>query len=251
MRRTALHVVVLVAAAVLAAPSFAFDETFQQTYPLPTGGSFRLQNVNGSVHLSGWDREEVQIRAVKSARWYPGDLHRVQIEVEARPDSVAVETRYPADDGVEVYVEYRIRVPRRVRLTHVATVNGTVRVSSVEARGELLSVNGNVEVFDSSGRLDAHTTNGNVRLELRQIDPGGPLTAETVNGSIVLALPPDAGAELDVRSVNGDFQSELPLTLRGSLGAREFHGRLGAGGSSIRARTVNGAIRVATIRPLV
>ncbi len=251
MRRAALVLTVLVAAAVLAAPCFAFDEVFQQTYPLPAGGSFRLQNVNGSVHVSGWDREEVQVRAVKSARRNPRDLHRVQIEVQARPDSVAVETRYPSDDGVEVYVEYRIRLPRRVLLTHVATVNGTVHVSGVEARGEVRSVNGNVEVYDSSGRLNAHTTNGNVRLELRQMDPSGPLIAETVNGSIVLALPPDAGAELDVRSVNGDFHSELPLTLSGSIGSREFHGRLGAGGSSIRIRTVNGTIRVEMIRPMV
>ncbi len=251
MRRAALILVVIVAAAVLAAPCFAFDEVFQQTYPLQSGGSFRLQNVNGSVHVSGWDRDEVQVRAVKSARHDRRDLQRVAIEVEARPDSVAVETRYPPDDGVEVYVEYRIRVPRRVLLTRVATVNGTVHVSGVEAVGVLRSVNGNVEVYDSSGRLDAHTTNGNVRLELRRVDPGGALTAETVNGSIVLALPTDAGAELDVRSVNGDFQSELPLTLRGSLGAREFHGRLGAGGSPIRIRTVNGAIRVETIRPMV
>ncbi len=251
MRRVAFALVVVVAVAILATPCLAFDDVFQQTYPLPAGGSFQLQNVNGLVRVTGWDRNAVEVRAVKSSRRDPRDLARVHIEVEARPDSVAVDTRYPQNDGVEVYVEYRIRVPRRIQLTRVATVNGTVHVSGVEASGELRSVNGNVEVFDSSGRLNAHTTNGNVRLELRELDPSGPLMAETVNGSIMLALPPDAGAELDVRSVNGDFHSELPLTLRGSLGSREFHGRLGAGGSLLRMRTVNGAIRVETIRPIV
>jgi hypothetical protein len=251
MRRAALALAVVVATAILAAPCFAFDDVFQQTFPLPPGGNFELQNVNGSVHVSGWDRNEVQIHAVKSARRDPRDLRRVQIEVQARPDSVAVATRYPHDDGVEVYVEYRVRVPRRVLLRHVGTVNGSVHVSGVEATGELRSVNGNVEVLDGSGRWNARTTNGNVHLELRQVDPSGPLAAETVNGSIVLALPPDTGAELDVRNVNGDFQSELPLTLQGSLTSREFHGRLGAGGSPIRMRTVNGAIRVVSLRPVV
>jgi hypothetical protein len=251
MRRGALALVFAVALAILAAPCFAFDEVFQQTYPLPVGGSFQLQNVNGSVRVGGWDRNEVEVRAVKSARRNPRDLERVQIEVAARPDSVAVDTRYPQDAGVEVYVEYRIRVPHRVLLRRVATVNGAVYVSGVEASGELRSVNGNVEVFESSGRLSAATTNGNVRLELRELDPSGPLMAETVNGSVVLALSPDAGAELDVRSVNGDFHSELPVTLEGSLGSRQFKGRLGAGGSPLRIRTVNGGIRVVALRPIV
>ena len=250
MRRMAVGLA-LVAAAVLAVPCFAFDEVFQQTYALPPGGSFQLQNVNGSVRVSGWNRNEVEVRAVKSSRRNPQDLARVQIEVESKADSVAVTTRYPQDEGVEVSVEYEVRVPHRVQLTRVATVNGAVRVSGVEAIGELRSVNGNIEVFESAGRLNARTTNGNVRLELRNLEPGGPMSVETVNGSVVLELPADAGAELDARSVNGDFRSELPVTLQGSLVSREFHGRLGAGGSPLRIRTVNGAIRVVTARPTI
>lgn len=247
----AVGLVVLAAAAILAAPCFAFDEVFQQTYPLTAGGSFQLQNVNGSVQVSGWERDEVEVHAVKSAKRNPGDLQRVRIEVEAKADSVAVETRYPHDNGIDVSVEYHVRVPHRVLLRRVGTVNGQVRISGVEATGELRSVNGDVEVADSAGRLSARTTNGNVRLELRRLDAGGPISVETVNGSVVLALPADAGAELDVRSVNGDFRSELPVTLQGSLGSREFHGRLGAGGDAIRIRTVNGGIRVVTLRPTV
>ncbi len=210
--------------AILAAPGFAVDEVFQQTYPLPEGGAFQLQNVNGSVQVSGWERDEVEVYALKSGL---------------------------QDEGVEVSVEYHIRVPRHVELRRVATVNGTVRVFGVEAVGELRSVNGNIEVFDSAGRLSARTTNGNVRMELHRLDTGGPLTVETVNGSVVIALPPDTDAELDLRSLNGDFRSELPLTLQGSLGPREVRGRLGLGGSPLRIRTVNGGIRVVTMRPTV
>jgi DUF4097 and DUF4098 domain-containing protein YvlB len=246
-----LSLAIVVAAGILAAPSLAFDEVFQQTYPLEPGGSFQLQNVNGSVQITGWDRHEVEVHAVKSARRNRADLERVQIEVEAQPDSVRVETGYPKDEGVEVYVEYRVRVPRHVALRRIATVNGSVHVTGVEATGELRSVNGNVEVSDSSGRLSAHTTNGNVRLELRQLEPGGLLSLDTVNGSVVLALPPDADAVLDARSVNGELRSELPATLGSSLGSREFHARLGAGGNPIRIRTVNGAIRVLPVRPIV
>ena len=251
MRRLYWGLGVAAAAAVLAAPALAFDEVFQQTYPLRAGGSFQLRNVNGSVEVSGWERDAVEVRAVKSARRDPRDLQRVRIEVEAKSDWVAVHTRYPYDEGVEVYVEYRVRVPQRVFLSKIATVNGAVRVSGVEATGELRTVNGNIEVFDSAGRLSTHTTNGSVRLELRRLEAGGPMALETVNGSVVLALPADAAADLEVRTLNGDFRSELPITLEGSLSGRRFRGRLGSGGTPIRMRTMNGGIRVVAAKPMV
>ncbi len=216
-------------------------------------------NVNGSVQVDGWEREQVEIQAVKSAGRNPEELERVQVEVVARADAVQVRTRYPQDEGVEVAVEYHVRVPSRVLLSRVETVNGAVRVRGVEGAGELRSVNGNVELLDGAGHFSARTTNGNVRLELRQLascdEPARSsscsLSVETVNGSVLLALPADANADLEVRSLNGDFRSELPVTVRGSADAREFRGRLGRGGSAVRIRTVNGGIRVVAARPTV
>ena len=242
---------VVAAAALLAAPAWAIDEVFQQTYPLQAGGTFLLTNVNGSVQISGWDRNEVEVRAVKTALSAPRDLARVRIDVSATPGRVAVETRYPQDDGVEVYVEYRIRVPRRVQLERVATVNGLVRVANVEATGDLRAVNGNVDVFDCTGRLSAHTTNGNLRLEMRRLDEGEPMLLETINGTILLALPAGTNAELDVHTINGDFRSELPLSLQGASPLQAFRGQIGQGGSRIQIRTVNGGIRVVTLRPTI
>ena len=242
----------MVAAAVmLAAPAWAVDEVFQQTYPLQAGGTFLLTNVNGSVQISGWDRNEVEVHAVKTALGAQRDLARVRVDVLATPNRVAVETRYPQDDGVEVYVEYRIRVPRRVQLERVATVNGLVRVANVEATGDLRAVNGNVDVFDCSGRLSAHTTNGNLRLEMRRLDDGEPVVLETINGTILLALPAGSNAELDVRTINGDFRSELPLSLQGASPLQAFRGQIGQGGSRIQIRTVNGGIRVVTLRATI
>jgi len=48
-------VFVLSAATLLAAPGFArTSQSFEQTFPLSSGGSFTLENVNGSVHVDGW-----------------------------------------------------------------------------------------------------------------------------------------------------------------------------------------------------
>jgi len=240
-----------------AEPGRVFDEVFEQTYPLPFGGRFALGNVNGTVVVDGWEREEVEVRAVKTARNDPAELQRVQIAVDAQGDRVAIRTIYPKDDGIEVSVDYRVRVPYRVLLENVQTVNGAVRVRRVEGAGTLRTVNGNVELLDGAGLFSARTTNGNIRLDLRSlrapvsVPREGPLTLEAINGSIVLALPAGAGAHLDVRSVNGDFHSELPIVVEGAMDARGLRGRLGGGGIEFRLRTVNGGIRVVTAQPSI
>src|ERR1700691_3355163 len=219
----------------------AADELFKQTYPLPPGGSFVLENVNGSVHVDGWERDEVEVSAVKTAQSDQHDLDLVKIEVDSKPGQVAVHTCYPKGQGVEVAVEYHVHVPYRVLLGNVETVNGS---------GELRSVNGNVEVTESTGRFSEKTTNGNVRLELRQLFDGGPMNLETVNGSVVLGLPSTARANLKVLSMNGDVYSELPVTsTAGSPGARAFQAKLGAGGGQISVRTINGGIHLFLQRP--
>ncbi len=45
----------------------AFTEEFHQTYTLGADGRVELDNINGAVHISTWDRNEVKVDAVKSA----------------------------------------------------------------------------------------------------------------------------------------------------------------------------------------
>jgi Toastrack DUF4097 len=237
---------VLAAALAIALPSFATTEqVFEKTYPLESGGQFLLDNVNGSVQVEGWDRDEVEVTAVKTSQNDSHDVDRVQIEVESHPSEVDVHTRYPDGEGVGVAVEYHIRVPKSALLGNIHTVNGSLIVRGVNGGGELRSVNGDVEVLQSSGRFNAKTTNGNLRLELRQLSDGAPMNLETVNGSVELGLPWDARADLNVRNMNGDLYSDIPVTSTAALpGSRAFHGRLGQGGSAISIRTVNGGIRL-------
>ena len=51
--------------------------------------------------------------------------------------------------------------------------------------------------------------------------------------------------------LNGNFLSEIPVSMEGGMKPREMHGRLGQGGAPIRLRTVNGAIRVVALRSTV
>src|SRR6266478_3311700 len=114
---------VLFAAIIWAAPTQAITKEVNQSYPLQAGGSFELQNVNGAVEVQGWDRNEVEVHAVKTAKEKESDLERVTIEVDAKPGTVSIATRYPQNEGVEVAVEYTIHVPHSAHVERIGTIN--------------------------------------------------------------------------------------------------------------------------------
>jgi len=230
-------------------PAFAeYDQTFNESYPLSPEGTVSLTNINGSVKVEGWERPLVAVEAVKIARGSPTDLYRVKIDVRATRNSVEIATRYPEGEGVEVSVNYRIRMPYRAMLRHVTTVNGELVVRGMESAGDLRTVNGSIQLLESMGRFDLRSTNGNVHIELTGLPADGALNVETMNGAVYLVVPARANADLDISSMNGEFRSELPIVTSAS---RDFRGRLGDGGSPVRVRTINGGIQLAASRPTI
>jgi len=241
----------LVLAAISAPTCLAISKEFNQTYPLQPGGSFELQNVNGTVDVQGWDRDTIEVHAVKTAKHRESDLDLVSIDVDVKPGVVSVATRYPQNEGVEVAVEYTVHVPHYAHVEHLGTVNGTLRVAGIERVEDLRTVNGNIEVFEAGGSVHARTTNGNVHLELLHVQDKDGAIAETTNGSLLLAVPADTHADLETKCLNGNFFSELPVAFESTLKPREMHGRLGRGGAPIRLHTVNGGIRLVALRSTV
>jgi DUF4097 and DUF4098 domain-containing protein YvlB len=227
MRKWIAGAILFAAALMISGRASAYDEVYEKVVPLSAGGALHLENVNGSVDVSAWDREEVEIHAVKTARRSSADLALVKIETSTAPGRVDVATRYPADEGVDVTVEYKIHVPRRALLETIATVNGNVRVTDV----------------DGGGGFSARSTNGSVHEELQRLTAKA-LSLETVNGSVLLAIPANAGAQLDAQSLNGEIRTQKPMMMNGSFGHGSFRGKLGAGGAPLRIRTVNGVIQI-------
>ena len=173
LRRTVsiLSLSILMLVVATAPACLAITKEFNQTYPLQPGGTIELQNVNGTVDVQGWDRDTIEIHAVKTAKHKESDLELVSIEVDAKPGVVSVATRYPQNEGVEVAVEYTVRVPHCAHVEHVGTVNGTLRVSGIERVEDLRTVNGNIEVYEGGGSVHAHTIN-NSTVANGSADPG-------------------------------------------------------------------------------
>src|SRR5260370_14540708 len=75
----------------------AVTEEFHQTYALTPDGRVELDNINGPVHISSWDRNEVKVDAVKYADTKER-LDKARIEENFGKDYPSIRTKYRDPD---------------------------------------------------------------------------------------------------------------------------------------------------------
>jgi len=226
---------------------FSESEKFSHSYPLPANGTLRLSNINGSVEITAWDKNEVLVEAEKSAKTAE-DLARIHIEVDPSSDRVTVKTVHDKTgflfSNVRGEVRYHLTVPAGATLEKISSVNSTVTVSGVHGPVTLETVNGSIRASDLSSDAKLETVNGSIRAQFAAVAPSGHISVESVNGSCDLTLPADAGAHVDLSSVNGSTSCDFPITLE-KAGRHSLRGNIGSGSASLKAETVNGGIRIA------
>ena len=235
----------LCAGLLLALPAARADvsESFDRTIPLAADGFFEIENVNGFVHITAWDRPEVRIQAVKHAKDAEG-LRDIVIDIESRSNAVEVDARLPKDKNARV--DYEISLPRGAALD-AELVNGPLDIAGIEGALDVAAVNGQVTVRGAKSSVDAETVNGDLSVGF-SADARPDADLESVNGRLSIFLPPSVAGEFDAETVNGGIETDFPLEVRkarfGPMSSLE--GRLGQGGGAFDLETVNGQIRILT-----
>src|SRR5579864_5264383 len=116
----------------------ALTEEFHQTYALTPDGRVELDNINGDVHISSWDRNEVKVDAVKYADTKER-LEEAKIEVDSGKDYLSIRTKYPDHNNTWNWgshnnpagVEYTLTVPRAARLDEIKLINGELDITGI------------------------------------------------------------------------------------------------------------------------
>ncbi len=214
-------------------------------YPLPAGGSVVVENVQGEISVEGWDRAEVEITAAKMGTGQDDHLNVVRVVTELGLHSLTFRTLYPPHLEKPIRVNYRLRVPRQVQLSSLRTLEGNIAVHNVEGFVDARTLSGNIEQMNVSGRVVARALTGSIIVSLRTLTPGtAPLLLDTVNGNVVLFLPPRANADLELSTVAGTIEGNYAFQVSSIPGDSTRRTRLGLGGVTISLRTVRGSIRV-------
>lgn len=254
----------------------------EKTIPAPRSGAISIHNANGKTRVIGEDREDILIRIQKKVSADCPDraqrlLDSIQISDERAGDVLEIEVQIPRRCSRRAVAHIEVRVPRATRVASrsangricieglersirarssngaidireiigdidVTTANAKVACRATQGRLLARSSNGKIEVGGHTGSIDASTSNGVIKATIDALGEGGILLS-TSNGRIVLELPEDSNADVDMKVDNGHIRNDLALesTLSSPAEGR-VQGRIGKGGTPIRLRTSNGTI---------
>lgn len=267
MVRARVGVLVALVLAIGAAPATAqdrqTDDSFRWTGRAANGAWLNVRNLNGSVRVEPGNGDEVQVRATKT--WRRGDPADVRIAVSRYgpngrdvlvcaiwgSNTVCSENEYRTrNDGHgnrnrnnDVNVQFIVTVPRWMHV-RASSVNGSVNVSGTSGQIKANSVNGNVRAESSGGPVEARAVNGNVTARMGDIGGSEDLSYASVNGNVLVEFSGNLNADIEMSTVNGGFETNFPLPLRGRINPRHIRATVGDGGRDIKLSTVNGNVEL-------
>ena len=226
-------------------PAYGVERVWEKRFPLSPGGHISVVNVQGSVLVEGWDRAEVEATVAMRSATPTDQLDDVKVAVEARGSSMAFHTLYPRGLDTPIRVDYRLRVPRQVRLDEVGALEGDIVIRDVQGSIEARNLHGDIEGTNVSGSVVANALTGNILMCLAAPpDARLPFTLATLNGNIDLVMPPQANANLELSTVAGRIIGDYPFQVSSVPGDSTRRAQVGAGGVRVQLRTVRGNIRV-------
>lgn len=230
-------------------------EEFRQSYTLTPEGRISLSNLNGSVTIKAWDRDEVRIEAVKRA-FTQERLQEAEIRIDASPNLIRIETKYPNRSqtftaDVErrrnnpALVDYSLTVPKRARLDSIEVINGSLDLEDLSGDVKASAINGRVIAKNLNGPTKLSSINGSLEVSFARLDESKPIALSAVNGNITLTLPSDSNAEVKASTVHGVITNEFGLAVRrGQWVGSSLNGQIGSGGARIKIDNVNGQINI-------
>lgn len=231
-----------------------YKEDFNYSYDLKPGGKVSVESLNGSIEISGWEKNSVQITGTKFAATQEL-LAALKVDVVAAPDAVRVRVVKPSERRGGMGARFILRVPYNTMLDRIQSSNGSIRVDGVEGEGRLRTSNGSVKVMKSKGPLEVVTSNASIELQefsgsavlntsngsikadgvrgrfeaetsnssiealLLEIEDGRPIKADTSNGSINLTVESLKGNDIIASTSNSSITLRLPATLSAQVTA--------------------------------
>jgi len=238
------------------APAHAPDEDFSWHKQMAPGQTLEIKGVNGDVRAVYATGDEASVTATKHAR--RSDPESVEIKVVEHEGGVTICAVYPSPHNREpnecvpgehgrnntedndVSVTFTVHVPKGVNYV-ARTVNGDVGAADLRSDVTALTVNGGIRI-STSGHAEATTVNGSIDAVMGDANWDDDVAFTTVNGGITLSLPGEINAQLRASTVNGDIDTDFPVTVQGRFGPRRISGTLGRGGHELSLTTVNGSI---------
>ena len=250
------------------------SKTFNNTVPLASGGGLTLKAMKGSVRLTAWDREEVEIHArIEVDSSFPEYARRAlelttvevvgagrQVMIRSNSDAVPSQIWFFGITHTTPSIHYEIRAPRKVDLQldidrSPTTIIGFEGKMVLELdRSELQAENlaGDVRVNigrggDSSfrnirGSINLTANRTNVRVELLSLNASSRI--EIARGDADVSVARGQGFDLTTALTRrADFKADVALQFR-SGDRRNLRASINGGGPRLSIDADRGSVRL-------
>ena len=229
----------------------AGDETksFSQSYNFSATGSISVENVNGSIDIAGWDKNEIALEYVITAD-DEDDLERVEVIIDHSETDFDIEVDYKRSGffswgGSSGEVDFVLKVPHTAKLSSIDSVNGNITIKNMRSDVQADTVNGKITIENASGDVSADTVNGNIIIHMARLGASQKIKGDSVNGDIIVYASEDASFKLTSETLNGDLGNDFGIEVdEGDYVGAEMNGKYNDGGASLSFDTVNGDIKV-------
>ena len=239
-------VFIATAAAILSA---ADSKDIHRTFPLDSRGHVTIDTYKGSIHVSTWDRNEVDV-AVRIEE--DGDVFAQSVKrADVHFDASAIDVRITSNnqwsfvlDGVSPLYHYTIRMPRTASL-RIKDYKSDSEISDLSGNLDVNTYKGSVQLKNPSGGLTVNTYKGDIRADFSAVT--APVRMETYKGDIELRMPRESRFDLatDLGRRRGDPDSDFARYVRTSnLRDRTHRSQVNGGGPEVRVRSYKGEFRL-------
>jgi hypothetical protein len=236
-----------------------FSKDVHFSYPLNAGGRLEVETFNGSVDVSDWDQNTVDISATKYGPTQ-AEADDLKVEITNSPDAISIRVPRPSMRRNNQGAKFVIKVPHNALLSRITTSNGSIRTMDGTGPAHLRTSNSSIHVSALAGSLVAETSNGNVELEGVEGDAtvhtsnshihadriNGSLEAVTTNGSVQSVIQ-RADRSVRVETSNSGVELSLPQHFSGDVRVNTSNGGITlrmpeATNARVQARTSNASI---------
>jgi hypothetical protein len=251
------------------------NETIQKTYALSGAAPKKVvvDNVNGSIHVTGYAGNEIRLVAHKRLRADSSETAEqarrdVKLDISQDGNTVRFYVDGPfrcrnggvhidRDPGYEVKYDFELQAPHDTAIDLKTVNDGEIKVEDVAGDYKVDNVNGGVEMTELSGSGKIYALNGKVKVTFRE-NPRGKSSFGSLNGEVRVSFQPGLSADLRFKTFNGgvftDFEVAylpLPAAAAERQGAKYVYKssewsavRVGQGGPELSFDAFNGNIRI-------
>jgi len=252
---------------IVASLSFAqATREVKKSVSLAADGTLSLDTYKGSITITTWDKNEVEIVAVIEAddeMWSRGDDEAKVEDTEIRIDGSGGEVRiksdydklkrrssklwgiFDGDTGSLPFVHYTIKMPATADL-RVKDYKSESNITDVKGDITFDTYKGEVNMTGVEGAMDFETYKGDVRIAFTTFKSSNRF--ETYKGEIEIVVPRNSGFELDAdMGDKGDLRTDFTVSERSRSRrdrSRLYQGDVNGGGPRLTLETYKGTYRL-------